>query len=37
MPVKIRTDNSKAERDLGFRNRPFAEALAEVVREDGKE
>jgi len=34
IPVKIRTDNSKAERDLGFRNRPFAEALREVVRED---
>jgi dihydroflavonol-4-reductase len=34
MPVRIRTDNSKAEKDLGFRNRPFAEALAEIVRED---
>ena len=36
MPVKIRTDNSKAEKDLGFRNRPFGEALAQVVREDGQ-
>ncbi|MFN3713708.1 MAG: NAD-dependent epimerase/dehydratase family protein [Alcanivoracaceae bacterium] len=35
LPVRIRTDNSKAERDLGFRNRPFDEALREVVAEDG--
>lgn len=35
LPVKIRTDNSKAERDLGFRNRPFDEALKEIVAEEG--
>jgi dihydroflavonol-4-reductase len=35
MPVKIRTDNSKAERELGFRNRPFDEALREVMVEEG--
>ena len=31
LPIKIRTDNSKAERDLAFRNRPFEDALAEVI------
>jgi dihydroflavonol-4-reductase len=35
MPVKIRTDNSKAEQELGFRNRPFDEALREVMAEEG--
>lgn len=36
IPVKIRTDNSKAEKELGFRNRPFDEALVEVIAEDKK-
>ncbi|MDX5385556.1 MAG: SDR family NAD(P)-dependent oxidoreductase [Marinobacter sp.] len=35
LPIKIRTDNSKAERELGFRNRPFDEALKQVVAEEG--
>ena len=34
LPVGVKIDNSKAERDLGFRNRPFAEALRDVVAED---
>lgn len=34
IPVGVKIDNSKAERDLGFRNRPFAEGLREVVQED---
>ena len=34
LPVKIRTDNSKAARDLDFRNRSFDEALREVIAED---
>ncbi|MDP2228814.1 MAG: SDR family NAD(P)-dependent oxidoreductase [Moraxellaceae bacterium] len=34
MPVRIRIDNSKAEREIGFRNRPPAEALAEIIAED---
>ncbi|HVL01777.1 MAG TPA: SDR family NAD(P)-dependent oxidoreductase [Dongiaceae bacterium] len=34
LPVHVRVDNRKAERDLGFRNRSFTEALREVVAED---
>lgn len=34
LPVGVKIDNSKAERDLGFHNRPFADALREVVTED---
>jgi nucleoside-diphosphate-sugar epimerase len=34
LPLSIRIDNSKAERDLGFRNRPFAEGIREVLSED---
>lgn len=34
IPMGVKIDNSKAERDLGFRNRPFADALREVVAED---
>lgn len=36
LPISIRTDNSKAARDLGFRNRSFDEALKEIVAEDGR-
>lgn len=35
LPLRIRTDNNKAARDLGFRNRDFDEALKDVVAEDG--
>lgn len=34
LPARIRTDNSKAGRDLGFQNRDFDEALKEVIAED---
>lgn len=34
MPVRIRIDNSKAEHDIGFRNRLPEEALAEIIAED---
>ncbi len=34
LPIKIRVDNSKAKRDLGFKNRPFDIALAEIVKEE---
>ena len=34
IPIGVKIDNSKAARDLGFRNRPFADALREVVAED---
>lgn len=34
LPVGVKIDNSKAARDIGFRNRPFVEALREVVAED---
>jgi len=34
LPVGVKIDNSKATRDIGFRNRPFVEALREVVAED---
>lgn len=34
LPVSIRIDNSKAERDLGFRNRPFTEGIREILQED---
>jgi dihydroflavonol-4-reductase len=34
LPIRIKQDNSKAARDLGFRNRDFDEALKEVVAED---
>jgi dihydroflavonol-4-reductase len=34
LPLKIRTDNSKAERELGFRNRPFDDALQEIMTEE---
>ncbi len=34
LPLGVKIDNAKAERDIGFRNRPFAEGLAEVVAED---
>lgn len=36
LPLRIRTDNSKAERDLGFRNRDFGQALKEVVEADSR-
>lgn len=36
LPIRIKQDNSKAARDLGFRNRGFDEALKEVVAEDGR-
>lgn len=34
LPLHVRVDNSKAERELGFHNRSFVEALREVVTED---
>ena len=34
LPIAIRTDNSKAERDLGFKNRPIEVALKEIVTEE---
>jgi len=34
LPLSIRIDNSKAERDLGFRNRPFSEGIREILAED---
>lgn len=34
LPVSIRIDNRKAERDLGFRNRPFAEGVREILAEE---
>ena len=34
LPVSVKVDNSKAERDLGFHNRDFTEVLREVVAED---
>lgn len=36
LPIRLRTDNRKAGRDLGFRNRDFEEALEEVVTEDSR-
>jgi nucleoside-diphosphate-sugar epimerase len=36
LPLRIRTDNSKAERDLNFRNRDFDQAMEEVMAEDGR-
>lgn len=36
LPLRIRQDNSKAARDLGFKNRDFDEALKEVVAQDGR-
>ncbi len=35
-PIAIRTDSSKAERDLGFKNRPIEQALQAIVAEEGK-
>lgn len=34
LPISISVDNSKAERDLGFHNRPIEVALAEIVKEE---
>ncbi|CBL43599.1 putative epimerase [gamma proteobacterium HdN1] len=34
LPIGIRIDNAKAARDLGFRNRPFAEGIQQVLKED---
>lgn len=34
MPITIGIDNSKAEREIGFRNRSFAEAMREVAKEE---
>ena len=36
LPLRIRTDNSKAERDLNFRNRDFDQAMEEIMAEDGR-
>ncbi len=36
-PLSFRVDNQRAEQDLGFRNRPFEEAWAEIAREEGIE
>ncbi len=36
LPIALRTDNSKAARDLGFRNRDFGQALKEIVAEDSQ-
>jgi nucleoside-diphosphate-sugar epimerase len=37
LPLGFRVDNSKAERDIGFTNRPFGVALSEIVAEEKKE
>lgn len=34
IPIGVKIDNSKAARDLGFRNRSFTDGLREVVAED---
>ncbi len=34
VPLRFRIDNSRAETELGFRNRPFVEGLREVFAED---
>lgn len=34
LPISIRTDNSKAERDLGFNNRPIDVALSAIIMEE---
>ncbi len=34
LPMGVKIDNSKAEREIGFRNRAFSDALQEVVAED---
>lgn len=34
LPFGFRIDNRKAERDLGFRNRPYDEAMREILREE---
>lgn len=34
LPLYVRIDNRKAERELGFRNRSFVDGLREVVAED---
>ena len=34
LPVRIRVDNTKAERDIGFRSRPLAEALGQITAEE---
>lgn len=34
LPISLSVDNSKAERDLGFHNRPIDVALAEIVKEE---
>lgn len=34
LPFGFRIDNRKAEREIGFRNRPFDEAMREIVREE---
>ncbi|HET8708308.1 MAG TPA: hypothetical protein VFM46_18520, partial [Pseudomonadales bacterium] len=34
LPITIGLDNSKAEREIGFRNRPFSESMREVAKEE---
>ncbi len=34
IPLSIKVDNRKAARDIGFRNRPFEDALREIVAEE---
>ncbi len=34
LPIGISADNSKAKRDLGFRNRPFDMTLGEITKEE---
>lgn len=34
LPISVKIDNSKAERDIGFKNRPLEEAMAEIVAEE---
>lgn len=34
LPITIKVDNSKAERDLGFQTRSYAEAMKEIVLEE---
>ncbi|MDO9236854.1 MAG: SDR family NAD(P)-dependent oxidoreductase [Aquabacterium sp.] len=34
LPVGLRVDNTKAERDIGFYSRPLSQAMAEIMAED---
>lgn len=34
LPISVNVDNSKAERDIGFKNRSLESAMAEIVKEE---